>query len=1001
MYNHIKNLNDIQHWVGHLKKILFLPIIALLITVVSLLPHDAHATSPQIIFHDNYSSSAGWTQLGTQITVGSSQFPNMVKFNNVVGGGGTTEERVYKQLPSTLPTSNLVLDTTYEFSASNIPAAFPVVLSTDSQNPEPGVNSNIMIVHGWDVDQLLIRSSSAVSCPVPIAPNTPYYLRLERDSSQVLLMVFSDPARTVQVAGSPIALDLSSSALPNLNFIQHSGTLSGGSGRTITAQLTNTTIYEKTLSNGTISYPPGPPTGLIAVSLSTSQAKLSWSAPANYCGPPITNYKIYKSTSSGTETLLTTLGNVNSYTDNAVTNGTTYYYKVTAVNSVGESIPSNEAIDEVGTFHLKDSTTCAAIGGGLQYGTCYLFNSLTLNTGDSLTIDNGIDLEIIGSTINNHGTINISGHIYISCPGDTCTYAQINNYGTINSQPNSAIYNVWGDLDNYGTINNKAGALIDNNYGDCCGSRILNTNTGTINNSGNILGEPDGTISNSGYIIDNCGSTFTNQGSYAGNPVVYACGQTTTTTLTSSPNPSTPGQQVNFTATVSPSTATGTVTFTIDGTAQSPVPLSSGKASYSTSSLSVGTHSIMATYSGDTNNGNSTSSVLTQTVNKAITVTTLSSSPNPSRFSQQVNFTATVSPSTATGTVTFTIDGTAQSPVPLSSGKASYSTSSLSVGTHSIMATYSGDTNDVSSTSPTSTQTVTKVIITTTTLISSSNPSTFGTSVTFTATVSPSNATGTVTFTIDGTAQDTGALVGGKVSWSTYSLSAGTHSVTASYSGDTHDASSTSSTLMQTTNTVTTTTTLSINPISNVPWGKTITISGKLTSSSGAGLAGKTITFNGTGAVSFPNAVTDPNGFYSSSGAAPNTVTNGLTVQAHFAGDSQYHSTDSAVKTYNTLIHKTVFWSLNVPSSVTHGSKYSIDGKLKDSTTGLFLQSKTVTFSATSPIVIPSAVTDSTGKFSVSNLTAPAAGSYNIQAHFAGDSLYASNDSPTKVLKVT
>jgi hypothetical protein len=197
-------------------------------------------------------------------------------------------------------------------------------------------------------------------------------------------------------------------------------------------------------------------------------------------------------------------------------------------------------------------------------------------------------------------------------------------------------------------------------------------------------------------------------------------------------------------------------------------------------------------------------------------------------------------------------------------------------------------------------------------------------------------------------------------------------------------------------------TTLSINPISNVPWGKTITISGKLTnSSSGAGLAGKTVSFSGTGAVNLPNAVTDSNGFYSSTGAAPNTVTNGLTVQAHFAGDSQYQNTDSTVNTYNTLIHKTVFWSLNVPSSVTHGSKYSIDGKLKDTTTGLFLASKTVTFTATSPIVIPSTVTDSTGKYTASNLTAPAAGSYSIQAHFAGDSQYTSSDSPTKVLKVT
>src|SRR5438445_10158829 len=70
---------------------------------------------------------------------------------------------------------------------------------------------------------------------------------------------------------------------------------------------------------------------------------LTWQAPSNNGGSPITNYKIYRSTSSGTETLLTTVGNVNSYTNIGLASGVTYYYKVSAVNSVGESPQSNEA----------------------------------------------------------------------------------------------------------------------------------------------------------------------------------------------------------------------------------------------------------------------------------------------------------------------------------------------------------------------------------------------------------------------------------------------------------------------------------------------------------------------------------------------------------------------------------------------------------------------------------------------------------------------------------
>jgi hypothetical protein len=85
---------------------------------------------------------------------------------------------------------------------------------------------------------------------------------------------------------------------------------------------------------------PGAPT--LSASAGNAVVHLSWTAPSDG-GSPITNYKVYRATSSGAETLLTTLGNVTSYDDTAVTNGTTYYYKVSAVNGVGEGGQSNEA----------------------------------------------------------------------------------------------------------------------------------------------------------------------------------------------------------------------------------------------------------------------------------------------------------------------------------------------------------------------------------------------------------------------------------------------------------------------------------------------------------------------------------------------------------------------------------------------------------------------------------------------------------------------------------
>jgi hypothetical protein len=140
------------------------------------------------------------------------------------------------------------------------------------------------------------------------------------------------------------------------------------------------------------------------------------------------------------------------------------------------------------------------------------------------------------------------------------------------------------------------------------------------------------------------------------------------------------------------------VTFTIDGAAQTPVTLSGGTASTSSSSLAVGTHTITAAYSGDTNDIGSSSS-LTQTVNKGSTTTSLSSSATTLIPGQSVTFSSTVntiSPATGipTGSVQFQVNGVNfGTPVTLSAGQATLTTSSLPVGIDNVVAVYSGNTN--------------------------------------------------------------------------------------------------------------------------------------------------------------------------------------------------------------------------------------------------------------------------------------------------------------------
>ena len=215
--------------------------------------------------------------------------------------------------------------------------------------------------------------------------------------------------------------------------------------------------------------------------------------------------------------------------------------------------------------------------------------------------------------------------------------------------------------------------------------------------------------------------------------------------------------------------------------------ISGTTATFSTAALTGGSHSITAVYGGNSNYATSTSSATTQVVNTASTTTGLASSANPSLPGSSVTFTATVT-SGATGTVTFYDGVTSLGTGTISGTTATFSTSGLSVGSHSITAVYGGNSNYATSTSSVLSQAVNKNS-TTTSLASSANPAALGDSVTFTATVT-SGATGSVTFYDGGTSLGTVSLSGTSATLTTASLTAGSHSITAVYAGDaTYDTS--------------------------------------------------------------------------------------------------------------------------------------------------------------------------------------------------------------------
>jgi uncharacterized protein (DUF2141 family) len=171
----------------------------------------------------------------------------------------------------------------------------------------------------------------------------------------------------------------------------------------------------------------------------------------------------------------------------------------------------------------------------------------------------------------------------------------------------------------------------------------------------------------------------------------------TTTSLVSNVNPAAVNQQVIYTATVTNQSGgplTGTVAFK-HGTSATTVKLVGGQAVYKVTYPGSGTHLITATYSGDADNAASTSATLTEYVGLAPTTTTLTTSGSPSHVGQPVTFTAGVKWTYGTvpdgELVTFFNGTTTIGTGTTASGVAKFTTSSLTVGTHTIKATYAGD----------------------------------------------------------------------------------------------------------------------------------------------------------------------------------------------------------------------------------------------------------------------------------------------------------------------
>ena len=375
----------------------------------------------------------------------------------------------------------------------------------------------------------------------------------------------------------------------------------------------------------------------------------------------------------------------------------------------------------------------AQLGGGaiasLSGGTGTISNStfdhnMAFSAGGAIT--NTVSLIITNSTFASNSSTGGNGGALANATSGVITVTN----GTFSG--NSAV-NGGGAIFNAGTANLKNSILAGSSNCASQGSSITNGGYNlSSDNSCSFSGTSQNNVSNLnlGTLTDNGGATETIMllpGSIAigfvGSNNCPATDQrgatrpavgcsagavevgTSSVSLTTSTNPSVYGQPITVTATVSPTIATGTVTVTVGSTTVTRI-LTNGSASYITSTLPVGSTTITATYGGNNYYTSSTSAVLTQTVNASNTSTSLSASPTTANLNDTITFTATVAVlppggGIPTGTVVFTDTTTntqlasASLITTANSGIATLNLApgKLAVGSHSVTASFTGNSN--------------------------------------------------------------------------------------------------------------------------------------------------------------------------------------------------------------------------------------------------------------------------------------------------------------------
>jgi sugar lactone lactonase YvrE len=396
----------------------------------------------------------------------------------------------------------------------------------------------------------------------------------------------------------------------------------------------------------------------------------------------------------------------------------TYYGQQTLNIGTGYSHPTGLATDASGSLYVADS------GNGLLLKIP--FESPIFNTNDEYVVG-GTILAPYGVALDG------SANLYVVDSANASAYAINRAQGALplgRGNINTSTSQLKGYIGNAGNQPLILGNPAYVATGDTSVFTITSSPTGCVNSATITPGFACSLSASFGPTVVGIYSellSFTSNATNTATPSLTLTGtglnQSTTTIALAQTSPSGTapfGQAVIITATITSTkagTPTGTVAFSVDGGQAKNVKLTGNTAQITLSNLTGGSHVVSASYSGDLLFAPS-NTVLSVAVAQASSTTVLTSkggnhNPDSATPGTLLTLIATITPGASTvptGQVTFTLNGKALAPpatvapkttvtagVSATTYQASISTSTLPAGLDSIVATYSGDVNYVSS----------------------------------------------------------------------------------------------------------------------------------------------------------------------------------------------------------------------------------------------------------------------------------------------------------------